>query len=43
MNPSYEDEKEIRLFKNTPLKLISIKIDNEKMNISSIKNKIFKA
>jgi len=49
MHPLYEDEKEIRLFKNTPLKIIAIYDQNSyengvEMKISSqIKNKIFKA
>ena len=42
-HPSYEEESEIRLFKNTPLKIISIEINDEPVDISKIKNKIFKA
>lgn len=43
MQPSYEEEKEIRLFKNTPLKIEGLEINGEKANIEDIKNKIFKA
>lgn len=38
-----EDEKEIRLFKNTPLKLEKIWIDDVEQDISSIRDKTFKA
>jgi len=43
MNPSYEEEKEIRLFKNTPLKITNIYLNDKSINIDNIKNKIFKA
>jgi len=43
MNPSGEEEKEIRLFKNTPLKIKSIIVNNKFININQIKNKIFKS
>ena len=42
-HPSYEEESEIRLFKNTPLKIVAIEINDEPADISKIKNKIFKA
>jgi len=38
-----EEEKEITLFKSTPLKISSISINDEEQDISKIKNKIFKA
>lgn len=38
-----EEEKEIRLFKNTPLKVEQIEINLEEQDISSIKNKTFYA
>lgn len=38
-----EDEKEIRLFKNTPLKINKLWINDEEVDITFIKNKIFKA
>jgi len=38
-----DEEKEIRLFKNTPLKIERLWIDLEEKDISSLKNKIFKA
>jgi hypothetical protein len=44
MHPNYSEEKEIQLFKNTPLKIINIYKDGEKIEISKrIKNKTFKA
>jgi hypothetical protein len=43
MDPTSEDEKEIRLFKNTPLQIISLQINEKDINIMSIKNKIFRA
>jgi hypothetical protein len=43
MDPSSSEEKEIRLFKNTPLKIISLKINNKNIDLSLIKNKLFKA
>ena len=42
-NPSFTDEKEIRLFKNTPLKIINITINDVEQDISSIMNKTFYA
>jgi len=42
MHPSYEEEKEITLYKNTPLNIISIEKDGGELDISNIKNKIFK-
>jgi hypothetical protein len=41
MNPNYTDEKEIRLFKNTPIKLKSIKINDTEVDISNLSNKTF--
>ena len=38
-----EEEKEITLFKSTPLKISGISINGEEQDISKIKNKIFKA
>lgn len=38
-----ETEKEITLFKNTPLIIDSIELNGKEMNISEFKNKIFKA
>lgn len=38
-----EEEKEIRLFKNTPIKIEKLWINLEEQDISAIKNKIFKA
>jgi hypothetical protein len=43
MHPNYEEEKEIRLFKNTPLKIKSVEKDGEEIDVSNIQNKIFKA
>jgi len=43
MDPVAEEEKEIRLFKNTPLKIESLEINNEEIDINLIKDKIFKA
>lgn len=40
---SSEEEKEIRLFKNTPLKIEGLWINNEEIDITPIKNKVFKA
>ena len=44
INPStgYE-EREIRLFKNTPIKLIAIFAQGEEFDISNIKDKVFRA
>lgn len=44
MHPNYVDEREIRLFKNTPLKIKAIYDENNiELNINKIKNKKFKA
>lgn len=43
MDFSMEEEKEIRLYKNTLLKINNIYIDGEIINIEKIKNKIFRA
>lgn len=40
-HPNYSEEKEIRLFKNTPIIIKSIEMDGEIIDISDIKNKIF--
>lgn len=41
IHPSYNEEREIRLFKNTPIKINSIKIDGDEIDIEEIRNKIF--
>lgn len=38
-----EDEKEITLFKNTPITIQGLEVNGKEMNIEPIKNKIFKA
>ena len=38
-----EEEKEITLFKGTPINIKSIKVDNEEIDITHIKDKVFKA
>ncbi len=43
MNPSMSDEREVRLFKNTPIDIISITIDDKPVDISTLKNKVFYA
>ena len=43
MDPSAEEEKEIRLFKNTPLEIESLEINDKEIDITLIKDKIFKA
>ena len=44
INPQIgEDEKEITLFKNTPIKIEALLIDNKNVDISGLKNKVFKA
>ena len=43
MHPSYEEEKEIYLDKDTLIKLISIKMNDKYVNIGNLKNKMFKA
>jgi len=40
-DPSYSDEKEIRLFKNTPLKIKKLWVNNKKIDLTNINN-IFK-
>lgn len=42
-SPSYSEEKEIRLFKNTPINILSLEINDEPVDISTIKNKTFYA
>jgi hypothetical protein len=41
MNPNFSDEKEIRLFKNTPIRLKSLTINDDKIDLSMFFNKIF--
>ena len=41
MHPNYSEEKEIRLFKNTPIQIKSININNNEIDISILGNKIF--
>lgn len=41
MHPNYSEEKEIRLFKNTPIKIKSIKINDNEFDISTLGNKVF--
>jgi hypothetical protein len=41
LHPNFSEEKEIRLFKNTPIKILSITINNEEINIDNLRNKIF--
>lgn len=44
LDPSIgEDEREIRLFKNTPIKLDAIWLGGKKIDISNIKDKVFRA
>lgn len=43
LHPNYSEEKEIRLFKNTPLKIVELKINGKEININAIKNKTFKS
>lgn len=40
---TYKEEKEIRLYKNTKIKILELKINGEPVDISDIKNKIFYA
>ena len=41
IHPSLGDEKEIRLYKNTPLNIVTITINNEEIDLSILNNKIF--
>jgi hypothetical protein len=41
MNPNFSEEKEIRLFKNTPIRLKSLTINDDEVDISIFGNKIF--
>lgn len=43
MHPNFNEEKEIRLFKNTPIKINSIEFNGKDIDISNIKNKTFLA
>ncbi len=44
INPTLgSEEREIRLFKNTPIKLDAIYVDGEEFDISKIKDKVFRA
>lgn len=38
-----EDEKEITLFKNTPIKIEALLIDDKQIDVSGLRNKVFKA
>jgi len=38
-----EDEKEITLFKNTPIKINALEVNGEQVDITRIKDKVFKA
>jgi hypothetical protein len=38
-----EDEKEITLFKNTPIRLEKLSVDGKEFNVSYLKDKVFKA
>lgn len=42
-HPNYHEEQEIRLFKNTPIKIERIIINDEEVDISEIQDKIFYA
>jgi hypothetical protein len=41
MNPNFSEEKEIRLFKNTPIKLKKLTVNDNEIDISIFRNKIF--
>lgn len=41
MHPNFSEEKEIRLFKNTPIRIKSIKINDNEIDMSIIGNKTF--
>ena len=43
MHPSYSEEKEIRLFKNTPININRISINDKDVDITEIKDKTFYA
>lgn len=43
MNPSYSEEREIRLFKNTPIKIKALTINDEDVDISFLNDKTFLA
>jgi hypothetical protein len=43
IHPSYPEEKEIRLFKNTPININRISINGKDVDISEIKDKTFYA
>ncbi len=43
MHPNFSEEKEIRLFKNTPILIKSITINDEEVDISALSNKRFLA
>jgi len=38
-----EDEREITLFKNTPIKIEALEIEDKEIDVSGLRNKIFKA
>jgi hypothetical protein len=41
MNPNFSEEKEIRLFKNTPIKLKKLIVNDNEIDISILGNKVF--
>ena len=41
MNPFYTEEREIRLFKNTPIKIKALSINDEDVDISFLNDKTF--
>ena len=43
MSPDFSEEREIRLFKNTPININRITINGKEVDISEIKDKIFYA
>ena len=43
IHPNYSEEREIRLFKNTPIYIKSLEYNDEQVDISDIKNKVFYA
>jgi uncharacterized membrane protein (UPF0127 family) len=43
MHPNFLEEKEIRLFKNTPIRLKSIEVNGKKVDVSKFNNKTFYA
>ena len=43
IHPNFDEEREINLFKNTPIKLISVVYNNEELPDTFFKNKIYKS